>query len=316
VTQVQTWKPVVETTVTHPQELWHVQFTLPPPADAGMGTGVRVEEIVCTGEHPFYARSNRGPPGFVEARSLCVGDALTLAAGGEAAVVSMRQEVAPTGQTFTTYNFEVADFHTYFAGPAGGVWVHNSGADCERVFAKVFRLAKEAKKNQLNLAEEWFKILKASKKEFDAGEKVADVSWRIAARDVGKTMVKAFFDGEIGDVDRLPTVNNWNNSFFKNIRKAETEVHHIIPIKVTEDIQKLEKLAGHSVNDVPGIPLTKADHALISNKMNPLLQKPEYANLSADDKAKWLMNWYDNNNYPEMAKVTRSWFEKRGINMQ
>lgn len=35
---------------------------------------------------------------------------------------------------FTTYNFEVADWHTYFVGEPG-VWVHNSAQACERAFS-------------------------------------------------------------------------------------------------------------------------------------------------------------------------------------
>ena len=91
-------------------------------------------EIVCTGEHPFYV-GNRAQPDFVPARELQPGDSLTFSSGGQGQVLSLGSERAPPGETFTTYNFEVADFHTYFAGE-GGVWVHNFSAHfCEKLFA-------------------------------------------------------------------------------------------------------------------------------------------------------------------------------------
>ena len=40
-------------------------------------------------------------------------------------------------KTFTTYNFEVEGFHTYFVGKSG-VWVHNTGTfDCDKLFVKL-----------------------------------------------------------------------------------------------------------------------------------------------------------------------------------
>jgi hypothetical protein len=52
----------------------------------------------------------------VPAGELQAGDELRLANGGQAIVTANTRETAPLGETFTTYNFEVADFHTYFAG--------------------------------------------------------------------------------------------------------------------------------------------------------------------------------------------------------
>jgi len=49
-------------------------------------------------------------------------------------ITDITNEVAPEGKTFTTYNFEVADTHTYFVLQEGkvdgsfAVWVHNIGA--------------------------------------------------------------------------------------------------------------------------------------------------------------------------------------------
>ena len=91
-------------------------------------------EITFTGEHPFFV-GNRAQPDFVPARELQPGDSLSFSSGGQGQVISLASERAPPGQTFTTYNFEVADFHTYFAGE-GGVWVHNFSAHfCEKLAA-------------------------------------------------------------------------------------------------------------------------------------------------------------------------------------
>lgn len=114
-------KPVRETVVTHPTRLYHVHYRTGASATA---------ELVGTAEHPFYV-TNRSA--FVPAGDLRVGDELVLAGGGAAHVTAIDAEDVADG-TFTTYNFEVADFHTYFVGDAG-VWVHNAGTLCEKAFS-------------------------------------------------------------------------------------------------------------------------------------------------------------------------------------
>jgi hypothetical protein len=95
---------------------------------------VESETLGVTAPHPFWV-SNRTQPGFIPAGELRAGDELRLANGGQAIVTANTQEAAPLGETFTTYNFEVADFHTYFAGRSE-VWVHNDSlADCQRAFS-------------------------------------------------------------------------------------------------------------------------------------------------------------------------------------
>ena len=110
----QMYMPVLQTFVTHPSALYHVYY----------GSGL---ELTCTGEHPFYVV---GKGHFVEAKQLVVGDALSLADGTSVFVTGLTMEEAPAGATFTTYNFEVQDFHTYFVGE-GGVWVHNKSELCK-----------------------------------------------------------------------------------------------------------------------------------------------------------------------------------------
>jgi len=122
-TQQEGWKPVAQTFLTHPAELHHLTYEVRgPPAE---GEPLQCETLGVTAPHPFWV-SSRSKPGFVPAGELRAGDELRLANGGHAVVTANTRETAPLGETFTTYNFEVADFHTYFAGRSE-VWVHNDG---------------------------------------------------------------------------------------------------------------------------------------------------------------------------------------------
>ncbi len=133
VTKVEGWKTVVETYVTHPTEL----FTLSIDDDED---GASDEEIVGTGEHPFWVE-DLGT--FLPMRDLQPGMRLSLAkAGGTAIVTGNVSKRGLQCERFTTYNFEVADFHTYFVGESG-VWVHNTGKEpCEKIFSQFFSEAK------------------------------------------------------------------------------------------------------------------------------------------------------------------------------
>jgi hypothetical protein len=77
----------------------------------------------------------------VAAEELRVGDRLWLADGAGAWLVGVAQEEAPAGEPFTTYNFEVAEWHTYFVGEPG-VWVHNQGRDCFQLLGVYHALRK------------------------------------------------------------------------------------------------------------------------------------------------------------------------------
>ena len=78
------------------------------------------EELVCTGGHPFFVKDK----GFVSAKDLSVGDILHLSDGALVAILAIAIEKLTKPET--TYNFEVADFHTYYVGESE-VLVHN---DC------------------------------------------------------------------------------------------------------------------------------------------------------------------------------------------
>ena len=79
---------------------------------------VNGEEIVCTGGHPFYVVGE----GFVEAKDLKISDKLLLSSGKCVIIEEVQVEQLATPET--TYNFEVADFHTYYVSESN-VFVHN-----------------------------------------------------------------------------------------------------------------------------------------------------------------------------------------------
>ena len=78
------------------------------------------EAIQTTPTHPFYVLGR----GFVQANQLGIGTSIVTRAGPAATLTARTNH---TGSV-RVYNFEVADFHTYFVGKSdGGLWVHNSG---------------------------------------------------------------------------------------------------------------------------------------------------------------------------------------------
>ncbi len=105
--------------------------------------GKEQEPISCTPEHPFYIlnveedtplvnfeeRNNKEHNGqWVSAKDLKSGDVVLLESGKHGTI--NRVEIEKLGIPEVTYNFEVADFHTYYVGEEG-ILVHNMcpGAD-------------------------------------------------------------------------------------------------------------------------------------------------------------------------------------------
>ena len=98
-------KEVVETYVNDTDELIHLH--------------VDGEEIICTPSHPFYSPVK----GWTDAVDLRAGDILVLVNGEYVVVEKIQHDIleAPV----TVYNFQVADYHTYYVTNAG-ILVHNS----------------------------------------------------------------------------------------------------------------------------------------------------------------------------------------------
>ena len=77
------------------------------------------EEIKATPEHPFWVEGK----GFVTADALRAGDEVRLCDGSRTNVERTEEEVLE--EPVQVYNFEVADWHTYYVSGTG-VLVHNS----------------------------------------------------------------------------------------------------------------------------------------------------------------------------------------------
>ena len=97
-------KPVVETYVNESTELVHIS--------------VNGEKITTTPKHPFYSPVK----GWTEATQLRAGDILVLVNGEYVVVEKIQHEILET--PVTVYNFQVADYHTYFIAEKG-ILVHN-----------------------------------------------------------------------------------------------------------------------------------------------------------------------------------------------
>ncbi|MFO0476473.1 MAG: polymorphic toxin-type HINT domain-containing protein [Alphaproteobacteria bacterium] len=106
-------KPVTELVRRHDREIWKLSLSVDADGD-GKAT---VETFETTDDHPWRTASGM----WTQTMELKPGVRILRARGPPVTVVS----VVRTGVMRGTYNFEVADWHTYFVGDAG-VWVHNA----------------------------------------------------------------------------------------------------------------------------------------------------------------------------------------------
>ncbi len=226
-TGAQGFKAVRQTVVTHPTRLYHVWYrgrearshgdrAAASSGDAdgdGEGDG-EPSELVSTGEHPYFVV---GREAFTPASELTAGDLLGLADGRTAEVVEIRIEDA-AGDAFTTHNFEVEDFHTYFVGPEG-LWVHNAGAaSCEWVFSVYKRLRGQGK-----TPEQTFKVLERFFRRKGVPDEIAGRALEEAFKDVFPGVQNVWTTGKFtGKVPaEQPGASGWNawDHFQKHVRK-------------------------------------------------------------------------------------------------
>ncbi|RJE91288.1 hypothetical protein D3P07_04335 [Paenibacillus sp. 1011MAR3C5] len=85
-------------------------------ADEIYNVHVGDEVIEATAEHPFWLDGK----GWTEVKDLKVGDLLVSSDGSKLEIDKIEKEPREA----TVYNFEVADFHSYFVSNLG-IWVHN-----------------------------------------------------------------------------------------------------------------------------------------------------------------------------------------------
>ena len=103
---------------------------------------VNGEEIVCTGGHPFYVV---GLDKFLPARELKLHEKVLLSDGSCGTIDSIGIEALLEPEV--TYNFEVADYHTYYVSDSK-VLVHNT---CKGKLYKSQQEAHDAAKKDLNI---------------------------------------------------------------------------------------------------------------------------------------------------------------------
>lgn len=132
-TGAQGYKRVVSLFQTHPSKLVHIRYRSKASSSNAGNEGERANELVSTAEHPYWLTEEQR---WAQAGEIRTGDRLSLSDGDIAKVTEVDYEHSDSGQPFTTYNFEVEDFHTYFVSggsadaEAEGVWVHNAGPQC------------------------------------------------------------------------------------------------------------------------------------------------------------------------------------------
>jgi RHS repeat-associated protein len=101
-------------------------------------SGLRYTHEV-TGSHPYYVVDAQGKGGWIDVANLQVGALLKTEGGIDAHVVSLHD----TGEVLTTYNFEVADIHTYYVS-AAKVLVHNCSQKAGKVGGRAKNHHREA----------------------------------------------------------------------------------------------------------------------------------------------------------------------------
>ncbi|MFO1440189.1 MAG: polymorphic toxin-type HINT domain-containing protein [Verrucomicrobiaceae bacterium] len=283
-TQQEGWKPVVQTFITHPAELHHLTYEVRgPPAE---GETMHCETLGVTAPHPFWV-SSRSKPGFVPAGELRAGDELHLANGGEAIVTANTRETAPLGETFTTYNFEVADFHTYFAGRSE-VWVHNKGHPCKKVLSiyKRFRERGHGPWEAFKHTVDKTPGVPSQTYGLAAGEAMEEI-YRLAAAGENVTipthkMVKELMRGRNIEFDEAvqkfgdewADINNFNQDVWLSL---SLESHHSIPSYV----QKLMKsgITQSEIDNIPSFLTSMHNHTREIDSLHSVINKhiPETA---------------------------------------
>jgi hypothetical protein len=237
-------RPVVQTFVTHPQALWELEY------DSNMD-GNADDTITGTAEHPIWIEEKNR---FVPMDSVQTGMTLYLVNGQGAKVLRVQKSINPISLKFTTCNFEVEINNTYFVGHSG-VWVHNTGAPCEKIRSVFFRKAKE-RGGLANLRKDRFNVLEETKSVFSNSDNVAASNWVQSLREVQSKMALDLAGGRIGVAD-MPSVSQMRAFVRRDPGRGSAgyHVHHTVERWIQE---RLGRSAGF--DDVPGWMLDGAEH--------------------------------------------------------
>jgi hypothetical protein len=184
---------------------------------------------------------------------LNTGDVLTTTSGKSVTVTSNSRQRAPPGETFSTYNFEVEDFHTYFVGQSG-LWVHNEGkSKCEEMMSIV------AAVERIHPTDLPFQRLVRLR------DQLAKTPGTVDSETVGRTIAditQQMLDTYNGNVGQFPSVAVWKTEFFnplkptgifKGFAQAGVDVHH----SVEKYIQRQLGISDALEDTCPGIPMPR-----------------------------------------------------------
>jgi hypothetical protein len=324
---------VLATHVTHPAGLVHVRY-----AALGRNAGEEEEEeVVCTREHPF-GLAGPVPAKFVPAGELRPGDRLSLAQGREAVVTAVRDEAAPNGGQFTTYNLTVEADHTYFVGRAGA-WVHNTCRAAQTVEDGIMALEQKAGQTGDLAKRKRFKNMKkaAEEKQFAA---VEDANAALIDIGLGNSRViledhAAMLSAANGDLAKLratladhPTVNNWNTEFFGEglaYKAGKVQVHHNPPKTLLEKLQSQhDLLLDLREGELPGHVMESAAHKTMSDAMG-FLWSDAFNAMNPEQKVARVIQFYSDyaqivgptseigKQCNNMAEVVRAWGRINGV---
>jgi hypothetical protein len=316
------WKPVVERFVTRPSGLVHIDLDED-------GDGQSDETVSGTAEHPFWlpAESRWVPMG-----ELKPGDMLLPAQGATAAYVlaTQRQHAPPDGEPFTTYNFEVEDFHTYFVGVAG-LWVHNTGrGPCEVIFSIYHNFRKRAGGNET----QWDSLIKARDAMRDdgfdlvsgtgplSGTKIPGVYWRRTVKEVNDEMFGEVASGGMS-LQKLPSHKQIGDEFKgsgigstgpKRLNDLDAlESHHI----VERWIQDLLNLTGAKTgDDIPRFITTFTQHRAAGTTPTSIAtQLKQRIGTSTDQLtiSTALRDTYLDHGLDDVWQVTKKYLEWKGV---
>ena len=176
---------------------------------------VNGEEIITTETHPFYVNMR----GFVNAGELKIGDELFDSNGKILLVENISIEL--TDEPATVYNFQVEDFHTYYAGQ-NSILVHN--ANYKQVKSRISDdpgLVKEAQKAAKNqrIQEEINHLIK----EFLSGNSNPGIGSKNLFKDIcylrGRNGARVFYRITDNIVEILGKANKGNEQTVINILK-------------------------------------------------------------------------------------------------
>jgi hypothetical protein len=299
-TGAQGYRLVLETVVTHPTALYHVTYDPDGPGPRP------AERIAATGNHPFWVVETGG---FVPAAGLAAGQHLFLADGSAAQVMAVTVQHAPAGSTFTTYNFTVAQHHTYFVG-TGGAWVHNTALACSiaRRARKLEEMLRSIKRDAPSL-NDWKAFQKlvartaAEPRMWD--EPLGNMSARVMKRMLDDPKMRGKFPS-YNEIKRVMEGRLWTSGL---------ETHHILPVQWARALGIPDERLG----DIPAILLNAMfEHQGAPGSFHAVLNRILPDGTKVNDPAVILSKLerayrdWDPKYGPKMWAEAKSWLKREG----